>query len=253
MKTRGISLRNIVLVILFVMILICSLLSVSYSYYTSSAANSNSFVKSNTIVPCLSISYYFDSVYQNSAALSSLPAYLFPVDQHTVLQDDTPCLGPYGGSTCRAYGDVAFHIHNNCSTQTYFDVAFIPMPTNSVDPSNFWIAYCNSSMLSCANSPSQFYSSGGMRHMGQRCFNPSSATLSAYFKTLYWEAAKTTLDPKICSIGMLWNYPGFSIGANETKYITFRYWITEGATVSPGDAFVGKFIVYTVDDSRNFY
>ncbi len=255
MGKKNRTFRNIALLVIFVMLIICSILSVSYAYYASTANNNNSFVVHNTTVECLSIS-------TSSGAYimaSSLPSYFYPVSD-TYARTTAGNAPSHGTGTStdlqytgRAFGQLSMEIKNNCTNSVYVDVLFVPTFLNQIDLSFIRYALCFGEFgpaSTCWLATSNAYSAAktlGNSATGQlaSCFGYTSGSFWNYVarNAMY---NPMPLNQNMCSF-IKQNYtPGLTISGNGTTKLTIRYWLNEGTSVNyyDGRLLSGHFYVY---------
>lgn len=242
MGTHKKTFRNIALLVIFVMLVICSILSFSYAYYTSSATSNPTFAVHNTSVDCLSITPGSGD-YQT---ITSLPAYLYPVS-------DT-----YAKTTAslisKAFGQVSMVVINNCSSAVDFDILFIPDSNNQINQSYIRYAICEHTFSS--NTISECWNPGNNSYYGTaRTLGNSSTCYSASDSGFWTYMASTSIggnalggsDARMCSLTRQESSSGYHIEATQImRYITIRYWLNETTPLAQynNKRLSGKFVVY---------
>ena len=131
---RKFTMRQVILIILFCMIVVCSGLSFSYAYYSSTASNKTGFRKQNLTVECLNITATTWS--------SSLPGYFTSMSDYAALHySGEGCVDC--GTTNQPFGMVTFTFQNSCAADVYADVLFVPNSSNTMSLNDIKYAICN--------------------------------------------------------------------------------------------------------------
>ena len=250
MGKKNRTFRNIALLVIFVMLIICSILSVSYAYYASTANNNNSFVVHNTTVECLSISTSTGAY----SMISSLPSYFYPVSDTFARTTDGNAAGHGTGTstdfqyTGWAFGQLSMEIKNNCTNLVNFDVLFIPTSFNQIDLSHVRYALCFGEFgptSTCWRPNSSSYSAAKTLYNSATCFDYTSGSFWNYVARNHGTHL-LPLNQKMCSF-IRQNYnPPLTISGNGTTKLTIRYWLKEGTSVNyyDGRLLSGNFYVY---------
>ena len=251
MGRKKITLRSIALLVIFVMLVICSLLSFSYAYYASTANNNNAFSVHNTVVECLSITTS-TSTYKIA---TSLPSYFYPVSDSSAMTGDGIVL-PYVGYdySGQSFGQAAFNIKNNCGAAVNFDIIFIPDALNEMNFSYIRYSICNDHSTSYQNPLNSCFAPRGStkystaRNLSAYCYWADDSGFWSYMaSTAIGGLAKGGADGRMCSF-VRGDYPnGYSIAANSSTVLAFRFWIDSSTATSNynGKRMSGKFVVYT--------
>ncbi len=240
--------RNIILLVIFVMLVICSLLSVSYAYYTKRPDGDSWFITSNVTVDCLSISYY-DSISQQLSGSS--PAYLYPTSNATAVNLVGVSGFTYAGITGKAFGQAYFRIKNQCNAATNFDIVFIPNSSNQISMNYINYSHCADTGPNCADGGTQ--TNIGTLGNSSTCFAPTASQLWLNLAKRYSPTAGSPYynlgsDNRICSMVRARSSTGLSIAANGTYTITVRYWLNDTVSLSTvnGKRLSGSIVVYTM-------
>ena len=249
---KKITIRNIALLVIFVMLIICSILTFSYAYYSSSGYGSDAFGAHNVSVDCLSITTSADSYYM----ITSLPSYFHPVsDNYAKTTWGDLASNGWGNMgdidyTGKAFGQESIIIKNNCNATVYFDVLFVPTMWNSISLNYIKFAYCLGDWRGICGEPNS--STYGLTFtLGNQCWTgndgrPDDGFWSYMASTKVGGLELGGSDPRMCSFLRQDESAGHSISATSSYSITIRYWLSETTPVSQydGKLLSGKFIVY---------
>lgn len=246
--------RNIALLVIFVMLVICSILSFSYAYYSSTATSNPTFAVHNTSVECLSIETSTSNYYMET----SLPSYFYPVSD-TYARTTQGDANEHGGGTWddnnytgKAFGMESIHVGNKCASAVNFDVLFIPNTYNQINMNYVRFALCSGdwwagSGTNCWNPVSSTYTAAKTLGNSSTCYSSSSSGFWSYMaSTSIGGNALGGSDARMCSF-LRQNYSsGISIAANSSTKITIRYWLNETTPLAQynNKRLAGKFVVY---------
>ena len=250
MTLRKITSRHIILLILFVMIVICSILSFSYAYYSSSINNDPNFISQTTGVECLDISTVFSS---------SLPSYFSPISNNSSLfwnpaYTDT-------GYTGDVFGQIGFNITNNCSYSVNVDVLFVETAENEFPMSvmAYYICTAGNETGQCFDDstiiPTAYaFATTGVSDMENNpyCYTPSTAPANFWNYMAYQtDGPNLKTNGAMCSLIKQKDVNGLIIQGNSSIDFSIRYFAHDatifGTLDYRGLVFAGKFIVYTLN------
>ena len=252
MGMKKITIRNIALLVIFVMLIICSILTFSYAYYSSSGYGSEAFGVHNVSIDCLSIT----TSSSDYSMITSLPSYFYPVsDNYAKTTWGDVASNGLGNEhdmdyTGKAFGQESINIKNNCNDTVYFDVLFVPTMWNNISLNYIKFAYCIGDWPgSCWKPTSSSYSA--TYTLGNRCWTGNEVNQDVGF----WRYMASTkvgglplggIDQRMCSFFRQGGSAGMPIGATSSYKITIRYWLSETTPVAQynGRLLSGKFIVY---------
>ena len=241
-----IDIRSVTLIVLFILIFLCSLLSVSYSYYTTTAVDKTDFFIHNTTISCLNITKQSETVV--------LPSSAKPVANTTGLNDSTNTIS----------GKYMISIKNNCSASLKYNIRFVPDSANQMNLNAIGIASASGNFISSnptPNWPLQSYrllgATVGSGSSIDQCYTTST---NAFWSDFGSANGLGGIDQRICPVfkGTQWTgdatigYDSYkTIAASGTATWTFKFFIdaAEGGTAGStlGKTFSGRFVVYTVN------
>ena len=238
-----IDIRSVTLIVLFILIFLCILISVSYSYYTTTAVDKTNFFAHNIVVSCLNITKQSEGI--------TLPTSARPVTKAVAMADN--------------YHEVSglynITIKNNCAAEVRYNIRFVPDSSNEINLNAIGISSCANTLSSCESG----WSSAANRLLGATVGSGSSIDQCYTTSTHdFWNRLGTDngiggSDQRICPAikGTTWGgnatvgYDGYkTIAASGTANYSFKFYIdsaeggTSGSTL--GKRFSGKFVVYSV-------
>ena len=225
--------RNAILLVLFVMIVICSLIAVSYAYYTTPSTSNTLLVSQTVSVDCLNITATSQNI------VHTPPQSFYAIADSQVL-NMTGTAGSGVANTGGPFGIVGFTIQNNCAAATSVDVIFVPDSSNTMPPEYIKSAYCANTPATCAAATSTSYDTP-LRWNNSEYYNASSTP------TGFWSYMATTFNLKSGAyMYSLTDATPISIAASSSKNISYKYWLLSSASNYHGLIMSGKFVVYTV-------
>ena len=165
MNKKKISPRRVVLLILFVLIVICSAIAVSYSYYTPPTEGTLSY-STTDITGCLSLTV-------GNMSASDTPDIFYPTTDADALSQDV-----MGGTSI---GTIDFHVQNLCSEALNYRIIFIPNSSKTLPSNMINYSLCDKEFFNCSNS--DFTT---VRNLGSAMYNDFSCVTTSTRPTDFW-------------------------------------------------------------------